>query len=274
MRTKNVKSTIIALGLSFAFLVLIMLSIAPQYSWGYDEENIPEATIQEKEEEGKLQSICPRTLMKESCLQCHTKDWRTKEVPWDAHLSYPRNTKIYFEKKGTEIESKWGYHLLDYIDADTVKQVLDFFDDYGIRHVVFEIQSYGGSGFEMWRIVGLMQEWKENGGIIETRVNGMAISAGFCIFVSGSKGYRLVNPYGELMWHEIQALEWPEVTNPSKTEERARVYRHLQDTGNSYIASLSKLTKEQLDEKVNFREFWMTGKEAVDFGFADGFIKK
>lgn len=274
MRTRKLRSTIIALAVAFPFMLLIMLSIAPQYSWAEDGDYEPVPSTQtkgEEEEEGKLQSICPKTLMKETCMSCHTKDWRTKEVAWDAHIDYPYNTKIYKELK--EHHTKiWGHYLLTSVDADTVKGVLDFFDEHNITYAVFEIQSYGGSAFEMWRIMGLMNSWKTHDKIIETRVNGMAISAGFGVFVSGSKGYRLVNPHAELMWHEAQAFEWPEITNPSKTEEKARVYRHIQDNSNTYIASVSNMTKEEIDEKVNFREFWMTGKEAIQFGFADGFI--
>jgi len=35
---------------------------------------------------------------------------------------------------------------------------------------------------------------------------------------------------------------------------------------------VSNLTKEEIDAKVKALEFWITGREAVEYGFADGFI--
>ena len=49
--------------------------------------------------------------------------------------------------------------------------------------------------------------------------------------------------------------------------------RHLQDIRNDYLATRGKLTKQEIDAKIARKEFWMSGKEAVEFGFADEFIK-
>ena len=42
---------------------------------------------------------------------------------------------------------------------------------------------------------------------------------------------------------------------------------------NDYLATRGKLTKQEIDAKIARKEFWMSGKEAVEFGFADEFIK-
>jgi len=47
----------------------------------------------------------------------------------------------------------------------------------------------------------------------------------------------------------------------------------LQDIRNDYLATRGKLTKQEIDAKIARKEFWMSGKEAVEFGFADEFIK-
>jgi len=274
MRTLKNKwrSNLLALGISFALVAVIVLSVLVSIAFADNDRTPIKETVTTvyKESAKEEKSICPKTKMDSICMTCHTKDWRVKEVPWDAHITYPNtDTKIY--KDG---DKQHGYYKLTNIKSDVVKKVLDFFADQNINHAIFEVHSFGGSGFEMWRIVGLMNKWKSNGNIIETKSNGIAISAGFVIMASGSKGYRSVNPHAELMWHEVQAMEWPEIGTPSNTEERAKIYRHLQDTAHTYLASVSKMTKEQLDDKVNFREFWMTGKKAVEYGFADGFIKE
>ena len=63
------------------------------------------------------------------------------------------------------------------------------------------------------------------------------------------------------------------IETPSDKEEAARVLRHLQNIRNDYLATRGKLTKQEIDAKIARKEFWMSGKEAVEFGFADEFIK-
>jgi len=47
----------------------------------------------------------------------------------------------------------------------------------------------------------------------------------------------------------------------------------LQDVRNTYLATRGKLSKAEIDARVAKKEWWMSGKEAVELGFADGFIK-
>ena len=82
----------------------------------------------------------------------------------------------------------------------------------------------------------------------------------------------MASPQAELMWHELQALEGFGVTSPSSKEDEARVLRHLQDTANGWLAEVSDLTKQEIDDMVSYKEFWLTGTEAVKYGFADGLL--
>ena len=73
------------------------------------------------------------------------------------------------------------------------------------------------------------------------------------------------------MWHELLSFEmFGKVSTPSDKEEEARVLRFLQDTRNEWLSQHCKLTKKELDEKIRKREFWMTGEQAIEYGFADG----
>ena len=143
-----------------------------------------------------------------------------------------------------------------------------------IKRVVIEIFSPGGGVFHAQKIISLMDEFKSEGGVVETRSDGASFSAGFYIFAAGSRGHRMVYPYAELMWHEIQSLTGYGfvIDTPSSSEEKARVLKHLQKGRNEWLATRGNLTEEELDQKIRNREFWMTGKQAKDYGFADGFI--
>jgi len=252
-------------------IILIILFAGSLLAYGGKE--IVLAVPKEKKKEEPIK-WCPTTLISDNdkCMTCHVVSggkFVLKATRPDAHLDYPTDAKIL--NYGTDNEI--GYYLMDSIIPSAIQTIFWFFEQYGINHVIIEIYSYGGGLFGAWRTKGLFDEWKAKGGILETRIYGGAMSAGFMLFCAGTKGYRFVQPQAELMWHELQAGQWPEVTSPSKEEHKAEIYRHLQDTANEWLATRGKMTKEELDEKVAWKEFWFTGKEAVELGFADGFIK-
>jgi len=248
-------------------LILIVASTLPSMAWGYDDSVNQSYTATNEDTEDKPVAQCPKTLLTEQsrCMTCHVvPDWGIKEADPERYNNYPHNSM--------KVDGNHAYYLLRLIDDDEFKKTLDYLDNHNVTMLTLEIHSWGGSAMDMWRIVGLMQAWQAKDNIIRTELNGLAASAGFVILASGTKGQRYVSPSAELMWHEAQMLEWPEITTPTDTEKKAAIYRHLQDNANNYLASVSDLSKEEIDAKVKALEFWITGREAVKYGFADGFI--
>jgi len=229
------------------------------------------AAEKEKPKE-KPKAQCPKTTMQESCLDCHIKgNFKVKETAPDAHLSYPsKNMQII----GWDSGRLKGSFLLGDIDADGIKNFFDYLEEKKIKDAIFEVHSPGGALFDAQRIVSMFEEWRMKGGTIETRCLGISASAAFFIFVSGDKGKRFVSPYSDLMWHEIRTVEgWaPRLAMPSSKEDEAKVFRHLQDIRNEYLATRGKLSKEELDRMIRYKDWWMSGKQAFEYGFADGFI--
>lgn len=224
-----------------------------------------------KDHPKKPPMFCPKTQMNESCLLCHTTpSFKLKEAPLDEANVYPNaDIKIRHENGHTK-----GFYYVSTISSHDLKEAFDYFNKHKINHIVIEIHSPGGSVFDAWRMAGLMGEQEKFGKILETRCYGFAASAGFLIMISGTKGHRYVNTHAELMWHELLSFKMFDLSSPSDKEEQARVLRHLQDTGNDWLAQRCNLTKAQIDKKVKKREFWMTGTQAVKYGFADGFLNK
>lgn len=230
----------------------------------------------EKSKEEKPEVWCPATRFTDNdkCMKCHVmsgKKFVVKETKPDSHLDYP------FPAYGMKIldygkPTQRGYFCIDTIAPQPVQGALEWFDRHGIKHIVFEVYSYGGGVFDAWKIKGLFDDWKTRGMILETRLYGGAMSAGFLLFCAGTKGHRYAQPNAEIMWHEVQAGQWPEVTSPSKEEHKAEIYRHLQDNAHEWLATRGNMTKEELDNKVKFKEFWFNGREAHRLGFVDHLI--
>jgi ATP-dependent Clp protease protease subunit len=211
---------------------------------------------------------CPVSKIsdQDQCFTCHTRPtFKIKEANPDDLYEYPNmNTKIRIVDG-----EKRGFLFINDINAEIVKSALDYFEKHQINHITFEIHSPGGSLFDAWRIAGLMGEAEVKGKIIETQVFGFAASAGFLIAISGTKGHRYASTNAELMWHELWTFTFFKLETPSSKEEEARVLRHLQDTGNNWLASRCNLSKEEIDKLVKNKEFWMTGLEAKGHGFID-----
>lgn len=218
--------------------------------------------------------ICPRTGIVGDvldCMKCHAHNWRLKEVNPHEIFSYPNDK--------TKIVDEIGYFTITdtigLLEANQFKESLEYFTRHKISHIVIELYSPGGSMFSGLRLVGLMERWQaiHKSRIIETRCYGYAASAAFIIMTSGTEGYRYVSPVCQLMWHELIEFKMFSIETPSDKEEAARILRHFQDTMNTYLASCTnKMTKEDIDEKVKKKEFWMSGKQAVEiYGFADAF---
>jgi len=227
----------------------------------------------DKKKANKPVSICPQTKMGEgTCMSCHVMRvdagktyFGLQEVKKDAYRKYPNDsTKI--DMSGN------GRFFLQNINDTSFRESLNYFYEQRIKKVIIEIHSPGGSLFNAWRIKGMIDEAISNGIRVETRLYGIAASAGFLIFVSGQD--RVTTPTAECMWHELITGEWLAIKTPSDKEDEAKILRHLQDVANSFISGKSTMSKDELDAKIRKKEFWISGKEAFELGFATRLIGK
>ena len=133
---------------------------------------------------------------------------------------------------------------------------LEYFSTRNIKKVIMEIHSPGGSIYEMWRVISWMEEYEDIR--FETRAYGMAVSAGFIVFLAGDN--RLVSRHSIFMWHNL-----------ANDTEGAKL---LNKANNVYIASRTALTVAQILKRIdNDDKNWYFGaKEAIALGIAHGYI--
>lgn len=139
------------------------------------------------------------------------------------------------------------------------------------RKLVIHLFSHGGSLFDALAIGSLISEVSAQRPV-EIRARGLVASAGLIVLVSGSQGHRFICRDSMIMFHELNVFEYLSFKSVTDKEEEARVLRMIQDRINGYIISRSRITKQQLENKIKKKEFWMTADEAIQYGFADKFI--
>jgi len=255
--------------LSFILMGTVLLLFVALPAMAYEDE--PYTPEEESQISGKPPGVCPRTNITEKniqlkCLDCHTLgDWGIKELKDDRYFNYPNDHM--------KIRDNVVVYKFSKPDAEEFENMLIYLNKHDIKHLIMEISSGGGSMFDAWQIISLMNEWP---GTIQTECRDFAASAACLIFMSGSSGYRLISKTktAVLMWHELGYLKMLDWVTPSSSEDEANINRMLQNIQHEYMAGHCKLSKAELDEKVKRKEFWLTPEEAVKFGFADGFIGK
>ena len=257
---KKHSSKILALGV----VALILFFLGSTVFAENGRQPIKETTTKVYEEGGEeSKSPCAKGYKDESrCLFCHTMpNNKLMEADQDEEYEYPNSNII--------IRDGVGYYSLKDIISNQVWEFFDYLRHHKINKAVIEIMSPGGALFDAWTIVSYMDKFN---GTVETRVRSFAASAGCLIFVGGDIGKRFVDATATLMWHELYTFKFLSIDTPSSTEDQAIILRKLQDTTNGWLADRTKLTKEEIDEKVKRKEFWIDGREAVEYGFADALI--
>jgi len=250
----------------FLIVIALALVVGVSYAASGPPEPRPPAVINNDPPQLEKNN-CPKTRMSMNCTSCHTvPDFKLKETNPENKYEYPLG--------GIRILGDTAYYVIENIHANQVQTFFDYVAWHKeVKTIVLDIFSPGGSLFHGYKIVGMMQDMKARGYIIETRCYGFGASAGFLIFTSGSKGHRFISRIAQGMWHEIITFEMFKVSGPSDKEDEARVLRHLQDGANEWLSSVSNLTKAEIDLLIRKQEFWMNGAQAVKFGFADGFLE-
>ena len=71
------------------------------------------------------------------------------------------------------------------------------------------------------------------------------------------------------MWHELQTFKMFDFGDVAGKEDEAERLRYFQDNINGWLSERSKMTKEEIDEKIHKQEWWMTGEQTLEYGFVD-----
>ena len=226
--------------------------------------------------------VCPSTNVKMGCYVCHYPGADFKKVKKTPYREYLEPIPVVSDPFDILLGSKlsgdgvglFSYWVLGSITDSTPNEFSDIYQHaktHNIKHIVIELQSFGGSLLDAWRTIGLMDEAKEDGIVIETRCHGYAMSAGTLIFVNGTMGKRFVSTNSLFMFHELATFVFKRAT-PSSSEDEARLMRMMQDRLNEFLAGRTKIPKETWDEHVRKNEFWCGGVDAVKYGIADTLI--
>jgi ATP-dependent Clp protease protease subunit len=130
------------------------------------------------------------------------------------------------------------------------------------KDIILYINSPGGSVYDAMAIYDTMQFVKSD---IQTVGIGVQASAAAFLLSSGTKGKRFLLPHATVMIHQPSSGTRGKVTDQEiDLREALRVKKMLEEI-------MAKNTGKSLEKihKDMERDFWMTAKEAKDYGVVD-----
>jgi ATP-dependent Clp protease protease subunit len=135
------------------------------------------------------------------------------------------------------------------------------------KDITLYINSPGGSVTGTMAIIDTMNYLNSP---VSTVCVGMAASGAAMVLAAGEKGKRYALPNAEVMIHQpLGGIE-------GQAADIAITAKHILQTRDNLNKMLAAITGKPLDqiEKDTDRDFFMTAKEAKDYGLIDGIIKE
>ena len=135
------------------------------------------------------------------------------------------------------------------------------------RDIQIYINSPGGGVYAGLGIYDTMQLVAPD---VSTICTGMAASMGAVLLVAGEKGMRAALPHSRVMIHQpLGGIQG----QASDIEITAREILKLKDELYQIISDHSGQTMEKIRQDAD-RDYWMTAKEALDYGMIDKVYSK
>jgi ATP-dependent Clp protease protease subunit len=158
-----------------------------------------------------------------------------------------------------------GTEVTDDIANVIIAQLLFLESEDPEKDIHFYINSPGGSISSGLAIYDTMQYIRP---AVSTLCLGQAASMGALLLTAGEKGKRFALPYARIMIHQPLGGAQGQATD---IEIQAREILRIRDQLNTVLASHTGQSVKRL-EKDTDRDFFMTSKEAVEYGIIDEVI--
>lgn len=193
------------------------------------------------------------------------EDEKTPEAAKEASPSAALIQKKFLEQRKIFL---WG-GVDDASAKDIVEKLLYLESDAPGKEITFYINTPGGSitaGMAVYDTMKLISS------PIKVVVTGMAASMGSILLCGAEKGNRFLYPHSRVLIHQ-PLISGQMIAVAVDIHIQAQEMERLRDELNAILAESSGQPLEKI-EKDTDRDFYMTAKEAIEYGLADAIIEK
>ncbi len=150
----------------------------------------------------------------------------------------------------------------DDMASSIVSQLLYLQSEDSTKDITMYINSPGGSITSMWSIIDTMNLIKCD---VSTVCIGMAASAASLTLAAGAKGKRFILPHAEVMIHQPLGGARGQAT---EIEIAAKHIMRTKDLLHKFMADKTGQSVKKIEKDMD-RDYWMTAKEALEYGIVD-----
>lgn len=177
------------------------------------------------------------------------------------------NAELNLRNLANDGDNSFTYRFFSHVVTDTVtpaKQALRRFARRSGSEITFLINSNGGSIVDGLALYDIIQEAKEAGHKVKTVCFGYAASMGGVLLQAGHH-----RAMGAESWILIHRGARGFGGHMSEMKQQQEVLKRLQQECFDILASRSKLTAKQVQERCHDHDWWVTAQEALELGFID-----
>lgn len=155
---------------------------------------------------------------------------------------------------------KLCFNLLFLLNEDEIKELKE--KEFKREPIKLYVNSYGGSVYDMWALIDIIQNSKSP---IYTYCTGYAMSAGFKIFLAGHK--RFASKHAIFLYHQMSC--WREGKYQDLVEDREEM-DHMQKSIEDYVLNQTLIKAEKIAEVREKKVDWyIHAEEAKNLGIID-----
>lgn len=162
----------------------------------------------------------------------------------------------------------WG-EVSDKSARDITEKLLYLESEEPGKKITFYINTPGGSitaGMAVYDTMKLISS------PIKVVVTGMAASMGSILLCGADKGMRYLYPHSRVLIHQ-PLISGQMIAVAVDIHIQAQEMERLRDELNAILAKSSGQKLEKIEQDTD-RDFYMTAKEAIDYGLADAIVDK
>lgn len=139
-----------------------------------------------------------------------------------------------------------------------------------LSEIEVDISSHGGSIFAGREIIGAIERAKLAGIIVKTTCLSFAYSMGANIFSSGTKGYRKLSSFAELMYHNANGSIEGDIT---KIENYLSKLKEMSANVYNYVVMDNEANADEIKTCFDTERF-IGASDAIRLKLADGIVEK
>jgi len=162
----------------------------------------------------------------------------------------------------------WG-EVSDKSARDITEKLLYLETEAPGKEITFYVNTPGGSitaGMAIYDTMKLISS------PIKVVVTGMAASMGSILLCGADKGKRFLYPHARVLIHQ-PLISGQMIAVAVEIHIQAQEMERLRDELNKILSEASGQTLEKIQKDTD-RDFYMTAKEAIAYGLADGIVEK